>query len=768
MDNLKPPFDFCISLLDSGFSLLTCGDGKLPNFTWKELQTKQISKEQFEKNFNYLGGHRYFSKTQNKEVEIPATNAVGIVTGYNNLEAIDVDCKVLSTVKEKEDFWNEFINLLKDNIEDFIDKFVIVKTRNSGYHIIYRCEEITGNKAIAKLENHNTCIIESRGIGGYIFIYQNFVQNDYSKVKYISKEDRQILWECCKFYNFEKKVETSQQEFKKVSKEHHEADVTVWQDFNDKNRIWDLISNEFTIVRKLSNKTVIKRNGATSPHSGYIFDNSSCMYLFSSATQYPHEKLLSAFHVYTIQRHSGDFSAAAKELYKQGYGSRFKPVKQPIIENKQKIECDTFPIEVFPKELQNYIFQVHNTLNASIDYLGCSMLWVLSLCTGNALKIEIKKGWVEAGVIWVAIVGKAGIGKTHNIQAITAPLTKINEREIIRYNNILKKYKEYQALDKKEKEKAEQVQEPSKTQFIVGDITLEAFFEHHEQNKNGIGILRDELSGWIKDLNKYREGSDLETYLSCWANLQITLNRKTAKSSFVPKAYVPIIGGVQPSILSLHYTPENKDNGFIDRWLLCYPDLQVEKYNENEMSDELIDWYSEYIIGLYDIIKNTLTDFNADGNIKAKYFIFSKEAKIEWIRIFNKITDLQNSEEENEYMKSILPKQKSYVARFALLLQVLYSYNADSFDYVISKKAILGAEKLSDYFIKMAKKNKFETVEAQEMKDMIKQSGKITAKEQFFALYSINKDINKTKIADQLNVSRMTINRWVAEIDKKV
>jgi hypothetical protein len=173
-------------------------------------------------------------------------------------------------------------------------------------------------------------------------------------------------------------------------------------------------------------------------------------------------------------------------------------------------------------------------------------------------------------------------------------------------------------------------------------------------------------------------------------------------------------------------------------------------------------------VGLFDSIKNKVIGYNGFGELEAQYCRLNPDAKKEWIRIFDKITDMQNSENENEYMKSILPKQKSYVARFALLLNAIYSYEDENVSYLeITKKSVLNAEKLSDYFILMAKKNKFETIERQEMKDVIKFSGKRTAKEQFEALYSVNKELNRSKVAEELNVSRRSINNWIVEFNKK-
>jgi len=745
-----PELKRCNALLDKGYSLIPIRDNKVPVIKWKSYEAKQLEQSEFENFYN-----------------LDKTKLVGIVTGYNDFEVVDIDTKIFPTAIKKREFWNEFYQMLQDNIEDFDKKFIIVKTLSGGFHICYKTKIKGGNIKIARVKEYKEALIESRGVGGYVIMYTEFVQgSSYLDVDYISDSDRTLLWECAKTYNH---IEEDTIDYKEIEpkREVKENEVTTWQDYNNRHSVYDLISSEFEIVRKTSDKLTIRRLGAKSPHSGYIY-NSNLLYLFSTGTLYPNEKALSPFAIYAIQKYNGDYSQAAKELYKEGYGSRYKksnPVKIKPVNNAEIIQTDDFPLDVFPENIQTYIYNVHKTLNASVDYLGCSFLWVLSLCVGNSIKLEVKKGWTEAAVLWIAIVGKAGIGKTHNIASITRPLQKVNQREIEQYTKQMSMYDDYCALEKKEKKTAEEISEPQKKQFIVGDITMEAFVDYHSHNKNGIGILRDELSGWIKDLNKYRQGSDLENYLSCWSNQLLNLTRKTAKSSYVPDAFVPIIGGVQPSILSSHYTEENKDNGFIDRWLLCFPDLEIESYNEAEMEEESLFWYNEYVVGLYELVKNKITQYYDDGNINPYIARFSDDAKNEWIRIFNKITKIQNSDEENEYMKSILPKQKSYVARFSLLLSVLDAYNCEGNYQVVTKKAILGAERLSDYFIKMAKKNKVDSLENKKLNDDIKASGKRDSFEIFEMLYNENTDVNKTKLAEELNVSRSTVYNWAKKID---
>lgn len=747
-------------LLDFNLSLITIGDKKLPNFPWKPQQTTPLNKDTFEKNYNYKGGI-----IKKDGTEIPKTCGVGIVTGYNGIEVIDVDLKILPSLKEQQDFWNEYTSFLKDNIDDFENKFCIYKTVNNGYHILYRCAKIEGNKKLAKLEGYTEAIIETRGIGGYVFVYENKVEKlDYTEIKEISELDREVLFEISKSYNFIK--ETEKIEIKQ--KEYSDSKIKPWDDYNAKVSIFDIINDSFEVVRNIKDKYIIRRFNATSAHSGYVYKNSGCMYLFSTGTIYPHEKLISPFHAYAIKHHNGDFKTASKQIYKEGYGSRLvkepKELTETVVVNAKDLE---FPLEIFPESLQNYMKLCNSTLDSSIDYMGCSFFWMASVIIGNSINIRIKNGWVENCTLWISIVGRAGLGKTPSISNIIFPLMKVNNREIKTYIKKNEKYHAYKELDKKEQKNTEEIKKPIKTQFIVNDITLEALVDLHEESDNSVGVFKDELAGWFKDMNKYRAGSDLEFWLSSWSGKAVNLNRKTAKSAFVEKPLIPVLGGIQPSILTTFYTDENKDNGFIDRMLLSFPELEIENYNDREISKDVLEWYSSSVVNFYDAIKKDILKRNIEMEIEPIIADFSTDAKKEWIRIFNDITKIQNSDEENEYMKSMLPKQKSYIPRFALILNTIDCFYSDATDVsTISKNSILKAEKLSKYFIAMAKKIKVNTVEVADIKQKIYLNKDKSTREKFTEIYKENPNIKKKEVADLLGVSRQTIFNFIKDLEK--
>jgi hypothetical protein len=728
--------------IDSGYSVIPVLETKQPAIKWKQYQTYQISKDEIE---------RLHSKDYAKW---------GFCTGYNNLEVIDIDLKVLSSLKDQNDFWIEFVTMLKDNILDFDTKFIIYQTLSGGYHILFRCKEIGGNQKLAKLKGHNEAIIETRGRGGYVVIYEKQVSKlSYNDIQEVSLLDRNMVFNCAKYFNYIDQTLTVESKLKSEF-----TGTTTWDDYNSRTSIWDVISDDFEIIKKHKDKIIIRRHGASSPHSGYIYNDSGCMYLFTTGTIYQNEKLYSPFSAYCQKYHNGDLSEGAKELYKKGFGSRViqkpkildKIIQVPVIDAK-------FPIEVFPEDLQKYILECNSKLDSSIEYMGGSLLWLFSVIIGNSLKIEVKNGWVESVNIWLALVGKAGIGKTPSINNIIFPLNTINNREIKKYIKDYAKFSEFEKMSKEEKQRSEEIKKPIKSQFIVNDVTLEALVDLHEENKNSVGVFKDELNGFFKDMNKYRAGSDLEFWLSSWSNKGVSMNRKTAKSSFVESPIIPILGGIQPAILNQIYTEENKDNGFIDRMLVIFPELEVEKYNEEEIDQKMLTWYSDTIIELFYLFKKTVIELNEDGEIISKNVRFNKDANKEWVRIFNKITDLQNSNDENEYFKSMLPKQKSYIPRFSLIINTIKTCFTGEDYTVITKESVLGAEKLSDYFVSMAKKVKFDSIQKNEIKKVIKSKSDRPIKEQIKTIVEANPNVNKKELAEQLGISRSMLYRFIKE-----
>jgi len=307
----------CKTLINNNISIMPIGKNKVPMGKWKKYQTELISPTDIERVYSSCEG-------------------IGIITGYEDIECIDVDLKVLP-IQERQDWWDEYLNMLMDHIDDFQLKFAVYRTMSGGFHIIYKSPLVRGNTKIAKLKGMKEAIIETRGRGGYIYAYEDHVAGlEYSALAELSDSDRKILWSISESYDYKEAPIVD--------------DTNPWDDYNSKTSMLSIIGSQFTIVKETAKVTTIKRHGAKSAWSGYIFKDSGCLYLFSTGTEYPAEELINPFAAYAYKNHFGDFKAAAGDLYKQGFGARMKVAPYVTV-----APIMTPPSEDIPNELSAYI-----------------------------------------------------------------------------------------------------------------------------------------------------------------------------------------------------------------------------------------------------------------------------------------------------------------------------------------------------------------------------------------------------------------------------
>jgi hypothetical protein len=360
---------------------------------------------------------------------------------------------------------------------------------------------------------------------------------------------------------------------------------------------------------------------------------------------------------------------------------------------------NTFPIEIFPIEIQKIIKETNETLNYPIDFIGSSILFATSLAIGNSLKVRIKNGWVENTVLYLCLVGNKGINKSHPISWALKPLEEVDK---LNYEIFLEKIKEYEAnqkLTKKEREEQgiEELVKPFWEQCLVSDFTPEALISLLKQNKRGIGVYSDELSGWIANFNRYNKGSEEQMWLSSWNGKPIRINRKSSEPIFIPYPFISVIGTIQPSVLKIFGEKNRAENGFLDRLIFTYvEDLNKPYWSEEELNPEIPKSWDDILTK----ISNLPIHIDESGNPISEILEFSIEAKkriYEWQR---KITDFSN-ESKNDDIMGINAKIEMYAIRFSLILQMQFFACGEEKDS-ISLKAVNGAIALVEYFTKSA------------------------------------------------------------------
>ncbi|MBD0402949.1 DUF3987 domain-containing protein [Flammeovirga sp. EKP202] len=350
-----------------------------------------------------------------------------------------------------------------------------------------------------------------------------------------------------------------------------------------------------------------------------------------------------------------------------------------------------FPLVVFPKYIQEALLELQDVFSFEKPYTAMTTLVVLSVIIGGKMRVIVKNGWTTIPSIYTAIIGNSSIGKSPAIKIILKVLTSINEKEIERYEA---KKAEWEAAiaGMNETEKREFIlenKEPTRKRLITSDATQESLC--HLLAKDSLVLFKDELIGWLKSMNQYRQGADIEFFLSVFNGLVGEVDR-VGKNLYVKDPFLSIIGGIQPSILPQLTKNGNGDNGFLYRILFVMPESESVNYlSEKELSSNRLDTFYKKMEGLYYALQDE----------EMRYIPLSKEARSYFISSFNHYLKIA-SETKDDAIISAYKKVGDYMPRFALLLEVLHQLFDDQIGVYIGSVSLVSMEKaklLCDYFI---------------------------------------------------------------------
>lgn len=230
----------------------------------------------------------------------------------------------------------------------------MIETAGGGNHVPYRCPVVSGNHKIAMGEadekGKRETLIETRGQGGYIVAIGSPPEvhpsgNLYAQVlgppipdeiPVISPEERRTLWEAARA--FDKRpthAEAIEREAKRIRREQYaqstvqrpDGDLTPWDDFDHRGRWADILEPKGWVQAGDYWQRPSRNKEGHSAAIRQTDDGAEVLVVFSSnagplAPQGMNHQTWSKFGAYAALYHGGDKRAAARELGRNGYGSR--------------------------------------------------------------------------------------------------------------------------------------------------------------------------------------------------------------------------------------------------------------------------------------------------------------------------------------------------------------------------------------------------------------------------------------------------------------
>ena len=334
----------------------------------------------------------------------------------------------------------------------------------------------------------------------------------------------------------------------------------------------------------------------------------------------------------------------------------------------------TFPISIFPSEIRNIIAEVHECQGFPIDYIASAMLVAIAVEIGNTHLAELKRGWQESPMLYVALVGRPGTNKSHPLSFTIKPFldfdyqeNKLYERSYAEYDNIMR-------MNRKE---------PEGLSFI------------HAQNKRGLCLWTDELSAWFKNFNRYNSGSEEQFWLSVFSTKATISDRKGNRSSiFIKRPYISVVGTIQKKILGELSKGERSCNGFVDCILFVMPNLQQKaRWSKTELPEDTEKHWGGIIRRLIDL----LCAKDEEGEVTPEIIPVEEDAKAQlymWQEEHARLCDT----EANEVLVGVYCKLEIYIIRFCLIIQLARWVCGESEKSAIDLTSVERAITLTEYF----------------------------------------------------------------------
>ena len=209
-----------------------------------------------------------------------------------------------------------------------------------------------------------------------------------------------------------------------------------------------------------------------------------------------------------------------------------------------------FPVSALPPRFAEQLVNTARIKKFNIDALATNYLNACGNTLLNSYQLQVRDDWIERSNLWTIHIASSGSLEISPFNAAIKPiLTKDRElkdnckAENARYFE----FADFCKTIKKDDNKADLILEWIKDKGLNQSPTLKKQIECAVQNistekmyqilddehNNGKSILvqYDEIAGLFKDFNKFRAGSDEESWLKFWNYYGLKKSRVSEESS---------------------------------------------------------------------------------------------------------------------------------------------------------------------------------------------------------------------------------------------
>ena len=373
------------------------------------------------------------------------------------------------------------------------------------------------------------------------------------------------------------------------------------------------------------------------------------------------------------------------------------PEPQPLPDKLPAVE--PFNAALLPDSFRPWIQDVAERIQCPPDFPAVAAIVALASEVGRQLGIRPKQrdDWTVVPNLWGAVVGRPGVLKTPAVQEPMKALDRLEaearrqfeaeakdheatslvaeERKKRKRQEIQKALKEDRDPKAAAMEAVEEEPEPVRRRYVCNDTTVEKLGEILNGNPRGVLVYRDELTGFLRSLDRDGREGDRSFYLEAWnGNGRFTYDRIGRGTIDIEAACVSILGSIQPGPLG-HYVRRmargaEADDGLLQRFqMVVYPDLTG--WTNHDRTPDLQARHAAYdVFDRLDNIMPAVIGAEQDVDGELPYLRFSAEAQDVFTMWRSELEGRLHSGQENALIEAHLAKFRSLIPSLALLLHL--------------------------------------------------------------------------------------------------
>lgn len=394
-----------------------------------------------------------------------------------------------------------------------------------------------------------------------------------------------------------------------------------------------------------------------------------------------------------------------------------------------------FDPEMLPEAFRDWLGDVADRMQVPLDFLAAGIMVMVASIVGRKVGVKPKRrdDWLVVVNLWGVVVGRPALLKSPALREVMKPLERLISAAYERYNEALADYEvEAAIVEAKQAAYKEGVKQrarkaantgdqseltewveiegrieapsaPTIRRYKTEDPTVEKLCELLVENSNGLLIHRDEISGWLRSLEKQGREGDRAFYLEGWNGTgSFDVDRIGRGSTHVPAICLSILGGIQPGPLSNYVYQATQgqrgDDGFLQRFqLLVWPDPPASWSNVDRYPNREARSRAYAVFEKLDNLAGEATD--ADDDVSSLRFTIEAQKVFDAWRA--ELERRIREESMSSALESHLAKYRSLMPSLALLFELI---DAEGFPTAVAKEATLRAVQWCKYLESHAKR----------------------------------------------------------------